>query len=129
LTPAGEWDSTAEYLPGTNILKTLFRTSTGLAEITDFMPLSSGEERYLERERQELYRLVEATGGQVRIVMEFAPRFDYARARTTVDLEEGKLVARSGGECLVLTSSRAFSRGGGEGKVEWEWDLDEGERV
>jgi GH15 family glucan-1,4-alpha-glucosidase len=35
--PAGAFDSTAHYEPGTNVLVTRFRTRTGILRLTDFM--------------------------------------------------------------------------------------------
>jgi GH15 family glucan-1,4-alpha-glucosidase len=61
--PAEEWDSTAEYVPETNILHTRFRTAGGVLEVVDFMPVSSGDERHVETERHELYRLLRVTSG------------------------------------------------------------------
>ncbi len=37
--PVDAWDSVAEYVPDTNVLKTRFRTRTGVLELTDFMPI------------------------------------------------------------------------------------------
>jgi GH15 family glucan-1,4-alpha-glucosidase len=76
IAPDGEWDSTAHYMPGTNILVTRFRTRTGQMSVTDFMPVpEDGEE-----EGWFLYRLLEGDRGTVDVTVEFSPKFDYARA-------------------------------------------------
>ncbi len=65
LHPVEDWDSTARYLAGTNILVTRFRTAGGTLEVTDFMaPRQVRRGRFLEREGSELYRRVEALEGE-----------------------------------------------------------------
>src|SRR6185312_12329689 len=39
LDGAIDWSSTQRYLPRTNILETTFRTASGVAVVTDFMPV------------------------------------------------------------------------------------------
>ena len=42
---SGEFSVTRRYLPDTAVLETRFETSTGVATLTDFMPLTDDEER------------------------------------------------------------------------------------
>ncbi len=126
VSPAGDWDSSARYLPGTNILETRFRTPGGVLRLTDFMPLADSG-RHLDEDRHELYRLLEVERGHVTAAVVFDPRFDYGRADTRVEQDGGVLTARGGGEVLSLSASRPPGRGeGGEG---WAWDLRGGDRV
>jgi GH15 family glucan-1,4-alpha-glucosidase len=85
ISPLDDWDSVAEYIPETNILVTKFRTMRGVLQITDFMPIPFCGEEELEEEQHELYRLVEVTKGEVDMGAIFEPRFDYARARTSLE--------------------------------------------
>ncbi len=41
VSPVGDWDSEAHYVPDTNILKTRFRTRTGIMQVADFMPIAA----------------------------------------------------------------------------------------
>jgi GH15 family glucan-1,4-alpha-glucosidase len=127
ISPADEWDSTAEYVPETNILRTRFRTAGGVLEVVDFMPVSSGEESHLEAERHDLYRLLRVTSGTMRVRMIFDPRFDYARAKTAVTMRNGALVATGGGETAVLRAFPGFGASTVRGGAEWE--LARGDRV
>jgi len=104
ISPLDDWDSVAEYLPETNILVTKFRTRTGVLQITDFMPIPFGGEEELDEEQHELYRLVEVTKGEVDVGVAFDPRFDYARARTSLETRNGAVVARGNGESIVLSA-------------------------
>jgi GH15 family glucan-1,4-alpha-glucosidase len=76
--PDGDgWTSKQLYLPDTNVLITRFLMADGVGEVQDFMvPAHPGR----------LIRRVVAVRGQVRFVVDVAPRFDYARARHEVAL-------------------------------------------
>jgi GH15 family glucan-1,4-alpha-glucosidase len=74
ISPMDDWDSVADYLPGTNILVTKFRTRDGLLQLTDLMPLSRDGEEKLERDRHELVRRVEVIHGKVPVRVIFEPR-------------------------------------------------------
>jgi hypothetical protein len=77
------WTSKQLYLPDTNVLITRFLMREGVGEVQDFMPPSHaghGEHRH------RLIRRVLAVRGQIRFIVEVAPRFDYARARQNVGL-------------------------------------------
>lgn len=67
------------YLPDTNILLTRFLSDTGMAEITDFMPVvEKADERRFGR---HIVRMIRVIKGEVRFNMRCAPRFDYARGK------------------------------------------------
>ena len=127
ISPLDEWDSTAEYIPDTNILVTKFRTRTGVMKITDFMPIPVGGEQELEEVQHELYRLVEVTRGKVNVGLVYEPRFDYARARTSLEKFNGSIIARGNGESIVLSSTHDLNISNGE--CEAKWSLKEGERL
>jgi GH15 family glucan-1,4-alpha-glucosidase len=79
ISPEGDgWSSKQLYLPDTNVLITRFLMPDGVGEVQDFMlPARSGEAAH----RHRMVRRVLAVRGQMRFVVEVAPRFDYARAR------------------------------------------------
>jgi GH15 family glucan-1,4-alpha-glucosidase len=77
------WTSKQLYLPDTNVLITRFLTPEGVGEVQDFMPPSQAGQR---EHRHRLIRRVLAVRGQMRFVVEVAPRFDYARAHHEVEL-------------------------------------------
>src|SRR6266542_2375899 len=77
------WSSKQLYLPDTNVLITRFLMPDGVGELQDFMPPPrSGEAAH----RHRMIRRVFAVRGQMRFVVDVAPRFDYARARHEVVL-------------------------------------------
>ena len=69
------------YMPETNVLLSRFLTEDGVGEVMDFMPV--GEMRHTHT----VVRTVRCVRGPFTFKMECAPRFDYGRAKHTV--EEG----------------------------------------
>lgn len=108
LSPTGDWDSTQEYLPDTNILVTRFRTRTGVLRLTDFMPAVPDTGLSWEP-APDLYRLVEVERGTVEIRLVFEPRFDYARAEVSVETGPCSILGQSDQEAVTLSCSREWS--------------------
>jgi GH15 family glucan-1,4-alpha-glucosidase len=133
VSPRGPRSVSRRYLPGTNVLETTFRTETGTAKLTDFMPVyslglttpdgdrsrSSGgvslptgegspssEEMLKPLEagfRQKVVRILECVEGHVEFSVECRPRFDYGTV-----VPHAALIETSEG-----MSRYAFARGGG----------------
>jgi GH15 family glucan-1,4-alpha-glucosidase len=75
------------YLPDSNVLVTRFLGEQFVGEVVDFMvPHEQGTSR---RGASQLIRLVRAVRGRVDVDIRCAPAFDYARARTEVEIVEG----------------------------------------
>ncbi len=127
LKPAGPFDSSAAYVPDTNILKTSFRTDTGVMALVDFMSVPFSGKEYLQDNKQPLYRYIEIEEGVLDVSLLFAPRFDYARIAPEFESIEGGVVARGGGIELVLTSTHPLAVAGND--VTATWRLSAGDRV
>src|SRR6185295_1154989 len=87
------------YLPDTNVLLTRFLSDSGLAELSDFMPVEDAGVAH------NIVRRAKTVRGEVSFAMRCAPRFDYARATHTVDRRsdtEVVFIGRSGASELVL---------------------------
>ncbi len=67
------------YFPDTNMLLTRFLSDGGVAEISDFMPIEHLGHCH------DLVRRVKVVRGQIALRMVCAPRFDYGRAKHTVE--------------------------------------------
>ena len=74
------------------MLITRFMTAGGVGEVVDFMPVDSPERA---TDRHRLVRLVRCVRGQMRFVMECAPRFDYGRQPHELELTEEGAVFRT----------------------------------
>lgn len=111
IQPAGEFETEQSYRERTNVLDTTFRTDSGTATVTDFMPII-GKQHTVDVPKRALYRRVECTEGTLDIDVTFAPRFDYARTETTLESADGNVMAtgesEQGDEKLFLQSPVAL---------------------
>src|SRR4051812_16077952 len=90
------------YLPDSNILLTRFLSEAGVAEVSDFMPVSEAGQSH------NLVRRAKAVRGDLTFRMECRPRFDYGRAEHTCEPEGDNVIFRSkgaDGHALRLRSS------------------------
>jgi len=101
--PVGDVEPTARYCGRTNVLETTFRTDTGTATLTDFMPpLGATPEGVPER---ALYRGVACHDGRVGLRVDFEPRFDFARGSATLETTADGVLATGGSERLLCWST------------------------
>jgi len=73
------------YFPDTAILITRFMTPGGVGEVIDFMPV---DDPHRASDRHRLVRAVRCVRGELRLVLDCAPRFDYGRQRHDLELSE-----------------------------------------
>jgi len=86
------------YFPDTAMLITRFMTEDGVGEVTDFMPVAGTR----ATDRHRLVRQIKVVRGTMTFAAEVKPRFDYGRARHTLDIAEDGMVFRSGAMHLTL---------------------------
>ena len=82
---------TRRYLPATNVLETTFRTGTGLATLTDFMPThppTGSSEHHEAGSHLRVARILECISGSVSFTLECYPRFDYGTIVPHANLED-----------------------------------------
>ncbi|KAH9849450.1 glycoside hydrolase family 15 protein [Lenzites betulinus] len=111
VTPISSFTTKQSYLPNSNILQTKFLNEQGVATVTDFLPRqpSSATTRPL---LAWLIRRVEVIRGSMRLRVECAPAFNYARSAHTTDIILDTSVALSlspvpsGGHNKALFSSQ-----------------------
>jgi GH15 family glucan-1,4-alpha-glucosidase len=113
IKPSGRFESEQQYIENTNVLQTFFKTDSGAATLTDFMPMKDGHEAGTH-EFQTIYRRVICEKGSVDISIEFMPRFDYARAETVIGLTDDGVVATAGDEELHIKSDIKLKADGGK---------------
>ncbi|MDG2111502.1 MAG: glycoside hydrolase family 15 protein [Actinomycetota bacterium] len=102
IDPTFESQSRQMYLPGTNVLLTRFLSSSGVAEVSDFMPISEPSVP------SALVRRLKCVHGNLEFRVRCAPRFDYARVEHSIELIDGGVVFLADGAdgpSLVLRSS------------------------
>jgi GH15 family glucan-1,4-alpha-glucosidase len=96
------WSSKQLYLPDTNVLITRFLTPDGVGEVQDFMPPARPG---AEAHRQRIVRRVLVVRGQMRLAVDVAPRFDYARVAHELELTQHGALFRTPGLALTLSTS------------------------
>lgn len=74
VAPRGGYESSRRYLDGTLVLETTFRTRTGEARLLDCFAMRRGGR---DRPHNQILRIVEGVQGQVELIVEVAPRFDF----------------------------------------------------
>jgi GH15 family glucan-1,4-alpha-glucosidase len=110
ITPEnGEYVTKQLYFPDTAMLITRFLTADGVGEVTDFMPIAPTE----ATDRHRLVRQLKVVRGSMKFVVDIKPRFDYGRAKHTLDIAEHGYVFSSDGMQLTLhpTGERDVSIG------------------
>ncbi|MDL9946424.1 glycoside hydrolase family 15 protein [Gordonia sp. ABSL11-1] len=71
------------YLPDSNVLVTRFMSDDGVAEVQDLMPIARPHDT---DHRTRIVRRFICIRGDVRFRVQMSPRFDYGRARHTLDI-------------------------------------------
>src|SRR5882672_6522948 len=87
------------YLPDTNVLLSRFLSDSGVAEVSDFMPVEDAGVAH------NVVRRAKTVRGEIHFRMRCDPRFDYARATHTAERRGDKeilFLGRSGVRELVL---------------------------
>jgi GH15 family glucan-1,4-alpha-glucosidase len=107
IMPAGSFSSESTYIKNTNVLKTVFRSPSGVIELVDFMPLKIEGKRD-ELAHQLICRKVTCRQGSIRLKISFKPRFNYAQAKTNVRTAKGGILAASTCNQIFLTAPLGF---------------------
>ena len=79
-----EYKTKQLYLPDTAVLLTRFFSEEGIAELTDYMPLSEGYTNM----SNAIVREVKTVRGNITFQVKCNPAFDYARAEHTCELKD-----------------------------------------
>ena len=114
---------TRRYLPGTNVLETTFRTGTGVATLTDFMPVEPGDgdvgEVHRLGARHNLIRIVRGIEGSVEMALRFKPRFEYGLTTPyTTMLDDDLAMAMGSADALLIESELGPLERDGQGGLD-----------
>jgi GH15 family glucan-1,4-alpha-glucosidase len=116
IRPAEHAQTTRRYIDNTNVLETEFATASGRIVLTDFMPVTSEEnKRRMLWPEHEIVRRVKCAQGEVELIVDFIPRLDYGRVTPKIK-DCGKLGCRIDiGTCVFTFRSEIdlISRGDG----------------
>jgi GH15 family glucan-1,4-alpha-glucosidase len=76
IAPTAPFSVQREYLEGSNVLQTRFKTSSGAVAVLDLMPVRDTTQAVMVPDH-EILRQVSCTAGQVEIEIELVPRANY----------------------------------------------------
>lgn len=99
--PRDEFQTSREYLPNTNLLRTTFSTASGKAAVIDFMPVGrkpgASVHDYIGLSAPlALARVVEGIEGSVEFAIECKPSVEFARRPAVLRQSEGAIAAENG---------------------------------
>ncbi|MBA3844917.1 MAG: glycoside hydrolase family 15 protein, partial [Actinobacteria bacterium] len=120
IRPAGAFDAEREYVPGTMVVQTTFRTATGVAVLTDALALEPGARGHDlgVRSPHALVRGFDVVEGSVAVEIEFAPRLEYGLVVPRLVEVEAGLRTVGGPDGLRLTSETALTIDAGTARGE-----------
>ena len=130
-----ETRSERRYLPGTNVLETMFTTSSGAVTLTDFMPVEPDPEEVGKAHRlgarHSLIRIVRGVSGSVEVGLTFRPRFEYGLTTPYItELASDLVLATGSADALLLQSEIGPLPRDGQGGVDTHQTITAGdERV
>lgn len=95
IAPKARYQVARRYLPGTNVLETRFSTEQGTLVLVDCLVVrsNSGDALIRPHPYHQLLRLVRCEEGDVEILLEFFPRFDYGLTNRAGELALERLPA------------------------------------
>ena len=107
----GYYSTTRRYLPDTNILETTFETANGRITLTDCLAVheaAQAEDGDAVAPYRQLVRLVRCEAGEVTVVTDFCPRFDYGMTTPQLTRVAPDLATVFGGADALLVQSDLF---------------------
>jgi GH15 family glucan-1,4-alpha-glucosidase len=108
--PEMPFRATRRYIDATNVLETTFTTDSGVAKLTDLMPVMSEAEKQRNlMPFRELLRRIEVVEGEVPLTVAFAPRPGYARRTAHLERRGDTLRSIDGPAIAQLRSDAAFA--------------------
>lgn len=120
--PTIEFKTKQFYWPDTNVLITRYLTDEGIVEVSDFMPVGS---QIKDEYDYSIIRRVRGINGNVKMVMECFPAFNYARESHTLNISEHGATFVSGESTLDLNSTIPLKRSGDLTTVEFSVGQDD----
>jgi len=125
LAPEDDFEAERRYVERTNVLETVFRTTSGTVRVTDALTLEDG----VLLPWVELARRVEGLEGSVRMRWSVEPRFDWGRAEPRIRMRGGTPVAEAAGVHVAVQAWDAGEPGVAEGRIGSAFETASGSRA
>jgi GH15 family glucan-1,4-alpha-glucosidase len=122
----GGWSSSRAYVDETLVLATTFETAGGLARLTDCFAMRRGGAHQPYR---QLLRVVECERGEVELLVEIVPRFDYGEVQAWLRRHADRLWSATGGDDALVIGGDFPIEANGEHALQARVTIREGERA
>ncbi|MQA73634.1 MAG: glycoside hydrolase family 15 protein [Solirubrobacterales bacterium] len=100
IAPSGEgWSAERAYLDDTMVLATSFETDAGLARLIDCFTMRPGG---ADQPHRQLLRVIECERGEVELLVEVVPRFDYGEVHPWLRRHGERLWSATAGDDAVV---------------------------
>ncbi|MEO6915093.1 MAG: glycoside hydrolase family 15 protein [Chitinophagaceae bacterium] len=86
-----DYDTRQLYIPGSAVLLTRFFSEVGIAELTDYMPLTDAKVKSV----CSIVRKIKTIRGEITFRVNCVPRFDYASAQHKSDIHDNEILFTS----------------------------------
>jgi GH15 family glucan-1,4-alpha-glucosidase len=111
IRPDAPFTSKRRYVGPTNVLETTFTTESGIARLTDLMPvMREADKRTRLAPFRQLLRRIEVIEGEVPIIIEYDPRPNYARSTPKLRRRGDAIVCDDGPTVFQLRSDASEPR-------------------
>jgi len=130
LAPAEPARRTRAYLPDTNVLRTTFRATSGVLEVTDCLPVArlNQADPIEVTPSRSILRHARCTDGTVHVLVDFWPRFEYGRFLPRFAAISERLAEAVGGpDALFVRSTRPIHAH--PDRIVASWKLEAGQEV
>jgi GH15 family glucan-1,4-alpha-glucosidase len=105
IAPRESCHASREYLEGTLVLQTLFRTEKGECRLLDCFTMHEGGEHH---PHQQILRIIEGIKGKVEIGLDLVPCFDYGTIRPWLRRWKESFLAMGGEDGLMISGDFHF---------------------
>jgi GH15 family glucan-1,4-alpha-glucosidase len=128
ITPAGGFDVSRRYLPGTLVVETTFTTASGVARLRDAFAVPEGQRGHElgMSPPHELLREIEGVSGELAFDVELVPRPEYGLVRPLLRLTDGGMRTFGGPNQIAVRSPVPLD--GGESRVRATLSVAAGQR-
>jgi alpha,alpha-trehalase len=129
IRPAGEFSSERSYLPASMVLRTIFHSTEGTAELIDAMDLGAAADphRLGEHAPHTVLRSIRCTSGRISLQLCCRPRPEYGLVVPVLTDVAGGVLATGGSGRLML--SAPFPLQCADGEVRAGFELESGESL
>lgn len=125
IRPVGDYSISRRYLPDTLVLETRFENPEGSVRLLDCMTTREGGEYHPHR---QILRILEGLGGNMRLMVEVVPVFDYGAVLPWIQKRRDHFLALGSSNGLLISGDQPLEMKHRH-HIFGEWTLEENRRA